>query len=43
MKFFRPIAVGISGFKILLFLAVFVLNFTVAKADDNHVLPIPYQ
>ena len=37
MKFFRPKVVSSLGFKIRLFLAVFVLNFTVAKADDNHV------
>lgn len=37
MKFFSPKVVSSLGFKILLFLAVFVLNFTVAEADDNHV------
>ena len=37
MKFFSPKVVSSLGFKIRLFLAVFVLNFTVAKADDNHV------
>ena len=37
MKFFSPKVVSSLGFKIRLFLAVFVLNFTVAEADDNHV------